>query len=661
MKNYNGSKGDEIILQGGDNCVFQITNSGNGLDLLKGKGNSTNKLSVIDLGQCENLLKKHYHINENISLIIIKFEKVSDKSSERSLQYEVYEPFNKTKLNLSICDNITIDIYIPVILSEKTQNLFNELKDLGYDLFDINSPFYQDICTPYKSSDGTDVPLTDRINSYYNNEETSCQSNCKFSEYLMESQYLKCDCDIINTEINTQETNKFSAKSIYQSFFNVLKYSNYKVLKCSKLAFTINSITKNIGSIVSIVYFFIYLIFVIIYFLKGISQIKTDLTKKIQEKIEKKAINKPKNFIDSVKEKNLRENNQKDNYIKNFKNSKYNKYNRKDNLVLKKAYRKKHSQRIIFTNPPKKNFPKSKSDLDSKSKINEQINNHNNILVTNKASSINFYNKNEKIKENVDINPQIMDIFKLNQKEKEKLDDYELNNLEYDLALKLDKRNFLQIYWSLLKREHLVIFTFITREDHNIMFIKYSRFIFLLCTDMAMNVFFFSDETMHKMFIDYVKYNFIQQIPQITYSTIISKLIEIFLCYLSLTDKHFYQIKGAEKISKSSMKGIMKCIQIKFAFFFVFTSTMFIFYWYLITCFCSVYRNTQIAFIKDSLLSFLLGSLIPFGLYLIPSFLRTLVLKFNKCKIECLYNITNVIPFFKYNRVYFYNYPGITK
>ena len=58
-----------------------------------------------------------------------------------------------------------------------------------------------------------------------------------------------------------------------------------------------------------------------------------------------------------------------------------------------------------------------------------------------------------------------------------------------------------------------------------------------------MNVFFFSDDTMHKMFLDYGKYNFIQQIPQTVYSTIISNLIEIILCYLSLTDKLFYQMK----------------------------------------------------------------------------------------------------------------------
>ena len=159
-------------------------------------------------------------------------------------------------------------------------------------------------------------------------------------------------------------------------------------------------------------------------------------------------------------------------------------------------------------------------------------------------------------------------------------------------------------------------------------------------------MFFFSDETMHKMFLDYGKYNFIQQIPQIVYSTIISNLIEILLCYLSLTDKHYYRIKDAKKITKNSMIGIIKCIQIKIGFFFVFTSLMYIFYWYLITCFCAVYQNTQIAFIKDSFLSFLLGNLIPFVIYLISTLLRIISLKSNKLKFECIYTLSNIIPFF---------------
>ena len=159
--------------------------------------------------------------------IILKYEKLSNIPSERSLQYEVYEPYNKTKLNLSFCDK-NIDIYIQVILSEKTKNLYNELNEMGYDLFDINSPFYNDICIPFNSPEGTDVLLSDRVNSYFYNDDTSCQSNCKFSEFLKESQYLKCECDIISSVINISSVASFSGKSIYQSFYNVLKYSNIK-------------------------------------------------------------------------------------------------------------------------------------------------------------------------------------------------------------------------------------------------------------------------------------------------------------------------------------------------------------------------------------------------------------------------------------------------
>ena len=194
------------------------------------------------------------------------------------------------------------------------------------------------------------------------------------------------------------------------------------------------------------------------------------------------------------------------------------------------------------TNPPKKKlsiYKNSKSNLKSKN-IFENKKNLYNISSQGKNNFLNSYSNREFIDKNIE--KKEFELNKDKQSKKVDFDNYELNNLEYDSAKKFDKRNCFQIYWSLLKREHLVIFTFITNDDHNITFVKYSRFFFLLSTDMAMNVFFFADETMHKMFLDYGKYNFIQQIPQILYSTAVSQIIEIFICYLSLTDKHFYQI-----------------------------------------------------------------------------------------------------------------------
>ena len=97
---------------------------------------------------------------------------------------------------------------------------------MGYDLFDINSPFYQDICTPYKSAEGTDVPLSDRINHFYNNEETTCQSNCNFAEYFMEVQYLKCDCDVVKLILKKQQN---LIRNLFIKVF--LVYCNIQIIR----------------------------------------------------------------------------------------------------------------------------------------------------------------------------------------------------------------------------------------------------------------------------------------------------------------------------------------------------------------------------------------------------------------------------------------------
>ena len=98
---------------------------------------------------------------------------------------------------------------------------------------------------------------------------------------------------------------------------------------------------------------------------------------------------------------------------------------------------------------------------------------------------------------------------------KNNYDDFELNQLEFKEAVICDKRPFLQIYFSTLKREHKIIFTFFICNDYNLLSVKISRFIFLTATDMALNVFFFTDESMHKIFLNYGKYDIFQQIPQV--------------------------------------------------------------------------------------------------------------------------------------------------
>ena len=627
LYNFVNSKEGQKLKEGKGGFYFYISNLENNFDFLDEKENTTIRFSKVKLGaECESELRKYYTYINNASLITLVYEKLSNSSSERNIQYEVYESINMTKLDLSVCKDLSIDIYVPLTLSQELQNLYEELKELGYDLFDINDKFYQDICSPYKSSNGTDVLLADRIYYYYNNEETKCQSNCKFSDYLIEPQYLKCECDISNSEIHTENSDKFNPKIIYKSFYDVLKFSNYKTLKCYKLVFIIDSLTNNIGSIIVIVFACIYIIFIILYFIKGNDAIKENL-KAIKKNTDN---NKPKEFKDDIK---IEENNIK----------------HKLSSIKQKNTKKKNSKKKYYNNPHGKNEPPRKKKLKSNTLIKIPIKSKNDIKIYNdkleegKRESINSKSKYKKIKGRYSSTKNI-NIY--NDMFKEKLDNYELNNLEYEEALKLDKRKLIDIYWSLLNREHLILFTFCNRNDYNIIYIKFARLIFLICTDMVLNVFFFADETMHKMFLDYGIYNIIQQIPQAIYSTVVSQVIQLFLCFLCMTDKYFYQIKNMNTIHENQEKQIIKCIKLKLSFFVSFTFIMFAFYWYAISCFCAVYKNTQIAFIKDSAISFGLGLLYPFILYLFPSLLRIISLKVHAKNLSCIYKISDIIPFF---------------
>ena len=152
---------------------------------------------------------------------------------------------------------------------------------------------------------------------------------------------------------------------------------------------------------------------------------------------------------------------------------------------------------------------------------------------------------------------------------------------------------------------------------------------------------------MHKLFLNYGKYNFIQQIPQITYSTIISLLIEVFICYLSLTDKYFYLIKSNFiKGEQNNIINIIKCVKIKLNIFFIIVFIIFILYCYIIAVFCGVYRNTQITFVKDSILSFSICLIYPLALYFISASLRYCSLRNKKKSCKYIYNLSYMIPFF---------------
>ena len=228
-----------------------------------------------------------------------------------------------------------------------------------------------------------------------------------------------------------------------------------------------------------------------------------------------------------------------------------------------------------------------------------------------------------------------------------KLNDYELNTLVYAIALKFDKRSFFIYYISLLKRNQLFIFTFYTKNDYNLRSIKISKLFFIMALSYAINALFFTDENMHTIFISKGKFNIIYQIPKILYSSFISSLINTIIQIIAFSEKNIIQIKN-EKNKKARRKKafeIKKLLIAKFIIYFIVIFLLLFLFWYYISCFCAVYKNTQIYLIKETLINFGLTNLYSIFISLIPGLFRIPSLRAKKQDKECLYRFSKMIQY----------------
>ena len=227
--------------------------------------------------------------------------------------------------------------------------------------------------------------------------------------------------------------------------------------------------------------------------------------------------------------------------------------------------------------------------------------------------------------------------------EKDILNDEELNNLEYEKAKIIDKRNFSQYYFSLLKKKHILLFSFIPMNDYNLMHIKICLFLYIFSLNFVANALFFTDMTMHKIYKDKGVFNLIYQIPKILYSTIISAILNFLIKLFALSEKNILMLKKSktkEELNQKTQQTLAR-LKLKFNLFYIFGTIFLLIFWYYVSVFCAVYKNTQIILIKDTLFSFLSSLLYPFALNLIPSFIRILSIKYKNS--SSLYKVSKLI------------------
>ena len=133
---------------------------------------------------------------------------------------------------------------------------------------------------------------------------------------------------------------------------------------------------------------------------------------------------------------------------------------------------------------------------------------------------------------------------------------------------------------------------------------------------------------MHKIYEDKGEFNLNYLLPQIIYSTIISSFITNIIKIVSLSNKDILEIKHENNKFNLNAKvlTVIRCLIIKYICFFIISFINLVYFWYYLSCFCAVYKNTQIYLIKTVLSSFSLLLIYPFIICLFPGIFRIFII-----------------------------------
>ena len=234
--------------------------------------------------------------------------------------------------------------------------------------------------------------------------------------------------------------------------------------------------------------------------------------------------------------------------------------------------------------------------------------------------------------------------------EKESILEYnsdEFNSLSYEDALIYDKRNYCQYYCSLIKLNHIIIFSFYcNKKDYNSQIIKIFLFFFSFGADMAFNALFYdADEYITHNNQQKGKYDLIYQFPTALYSSIIPLVLNFILKNLAFTDNLILDIKFEKKVEefKKKKQNIYKKIKIRFILFFIISFLLISFFLFFVSCFCGVYINSQFYLISESLISLIISVFAVFYQLLIPGFFRIYALRAKNKDKKCLYNFSQFL------------------
>ena len=623
------------------------------------------EMPKVDFQDCYNKVKSHYQILDELIIVII------DKKPKNNGQtsYSFFHPEIGYKLNAEeICKNETIVVKenLTSILSEGKNNfnLQTSLTDQGINIFDLNDPFYTDLCYDFDNPSNKDIPLSERISTIYP-DVSLCDEGCQMDGIDLETMTASCNCKFKDIENNNVIKENALLDNVVGDVFDFIAQSNILVMKCYDYIF--DHFSESIGGIISLVAIGGHLICTLSYFIFGYGKIKVYIyrifenflsfinqlkanppkkTQKLKEALiqirkpehnmtinERRRINSPNVHINSKKKKTMI------------------KIDRPHIIDFDVKNTEKEIMMFNAKSPERVSVSKFKNNTNA---INTLSGNSSEESRPDNFKKNSIYKKHKIKNKSSSAKLNQESINEMNQEDKYKdfFDEYlstSLDDLEYDDAIVKDHRTFCEYLMECLKEKQMIAFTFIASDPIKIRIIKIMLFILNFILYFVVIGLFYSEDYIKQLYhLDDKKERFFsyitRSIDKFIYTTLVSIIIGYIVDCFFLEEK---KVKGIFKREKENINNlrkeiinIIKEIQTRYITFIIIIFVILFIALYYLLCFNYVYPKTQIEWIKASVTIFIIMQILSCLKCLLETCLRFLSFK---CKSEKLFKLSKLL------------------
>ena len=594
-------------------------------------------IDEINFGECYTKIKEELDIVDNLLIVIIS--KIINGISY-TIDRFIFKPDTGEKINvIGICPNQTVTLEKNLknqIQNSENFELYEELTKQDINIFDKNSDFYTDLCFHFKSPiDGKDIPLKDRLKLFFPNI-TLCDEGCHIKGVNLTTLKASCECTLNNLLNNNIFGNNLLVQKSLGEVQEILTKTNIEVMKCYKDVFDKEMYKKNTGFFIVIILIFIQLICKIIYFCNFKIKIKKyvlAITDKYLYFLRNKPnphnnISKPNNLLKLAPPKNNPGSGVKlNNGNININERKF--MNNKSKTIVRKQEGKNTTIKII--NNPRKFSNKLSFSLSNDSRQN-YINSKNN------------FERKDTVKNGYEpIMPDLSNHLNINIQEFIKTDP---DDMDYDDAIREDKRTFCQYFYSRIKTEQIILSTFLKHEVLRPIPIKIILLILDIDLYLIINGLFFNENYISDLLHSgpdtvwsFVNRIFDRIIIITITGVIINYIIEFFFVEESKIKKIFKRENGNIIVLKYEIVELIKCTYRKYNIFIIISSIIMIFSLYYIFSFNNVYPCIKAEWLKSSIIIIIIMQILPIILCFLDNSIRFISFK---CKSERLFRLSSI-------------------